>query len=62
MVLMIPLRKSDLSQKSISFLGPLTWNKSSDNLKILNTAISFTYNYKKLVIIKKPGCIEHTLN
>ena len=62
MVLMIRLRKSDLSQKNISFLWPSTWNKSSDNLKFLNTATSFSHNYKKLVIIKKPDCIKHALN
>ena len=42
MALEIPLRKSNLGQTSISFMGPSIWNKSSSDLKILNTATSFT--------------------
>ena len=41
-----------LGQKSISFLGPSIWKKLSNNLKILNTAISFIHNYEKLVLKK----------
>ena len=47
----IHLRKSNLDQKSISFMGSSIWNKSSNDLKILNTATSFTH-CKKLVLKK----------
>ena len=50
MPLEIPLRKNNLGQKSISFMAISTWNKLRNNLKILNTATSFTHNYKKLVL------------
>ena len=43
MALVIPLKKSNLCQKSILFVGPSIWNK-------LNTATIFTHNYKKLVL------------
>ena len=46
MDLEIPLRKSTLGQKNISFMGPSIWNKLSNDLKILNTATSFTQNLK----------------
>ena len=49
MALVIPLGKSNLGQKSILFIGPSIWHKLSNDMKILNTATSFTYNYKKLV-------------
>ena len=42
MALEIPLRKSNLGQKSISFMRPFIWNKLSNYLKILNTTTSFT--------------------
>ena len=48
----IPLSKSNLGQKSISFMGPSVWNKLSNDLKILSTVTSFTHNYKKLVLKK----------
>ena len=48
----IPLRKSNLSQKSIPFMGQSIWNKLSNDLKILDTATSYTHNYKKLVLKK----------
>ena len=41
---------SNLDQKSISFIGKSIWNKLSNNFKVLNTTISFTHNYKKLVL------------
>ena len=50
MALGIPLRKSNLGQKSISFMGPSISNKLRNNLKILDTAASFTHNYKNLVL------------
>ena len=52
MALEIPLRKSNLGQKIISFMRPPIWNKLSNDLKMLNTATSFTHNYKKLVLKK----------
>ena len=52
MALEIPLRKNNLSQKRILLMGPSIWNKLSNKLKILNTAISFTYDYKKPVLKK----------
>ena len=50
MALEIPLKKSNLGQKSISFIGRSIWNKLRNHLKVLNTTTSFTYNYKKLVL------------
>ena len=52
MVLEIPLRKSNLGQKSISFMRPYIWNKLSNDLKTLNTATSFTHDYKTPVLKK----------
>ena len=37
MALEIPLKKSNFSQKSISFIGSPIWNKLSNNLKVLNS-------------------------
>ena len=50
MALEIPLKKSNLRQKSISFIGLSIWNKLSNNLIVLNTTTSFTRNYKELVL------------
>ena len=61
MALVIPLGKSNLCQKSISFIGPSIWNKLSNDMKILNTATSFTYNYKKLVL-KKNKWVDYNFN
>ena len=52
MALEIPLRKNNLSQKRILLMGPSIWTKLSNKLKILNTATSFTYDYKKPVLKK----------
>ena len=49
----LDLRKIILRQKSISFLGPSIWNKLSKDIKVLNAPTSITYNYKKLVLMKK---------
>ena len=38
MALEIPLKKSNLSQTSISFMEPYSWNKLNNDLKILNIA------------------------
>ena len=48
----IPLRKSNGSQKSISFMGPSFRKKLSNDLNIFNTATSFTHNYKKFILKK----------
>ena len=60
MALEIPLRKSNFGQKSISFMGSSTWNKLCNDLKILNTATSFTHDYKKQVL-KKLEYVKITL-
>ena len=52
MALEISLRKSNLGQKSILFIGPSVWNKLSNDLKILDTVACFAHNYKKLLIKK----------
>ena len=57
MALKIPLRKSNLVYKSISFMGPSIWKKLSNDLKILNTTTLFTHNYKKRVL-QKPERVE----
>ena len=46
----IPLTKSNLGQKSISFMGPSISNKLSNDLQILSISTSFTHNYEKLVL------------
>ena len=51
-VFMLSIKKSNLGQKSISFMGPPIWNKLNNDLKILSTATSFTHNYKKLILKK----------
>ena len=51
-MLSIEKKKSNLGQKSISFMGPPIWNKLSNDLKILNTTTSFTHKYKKLILKK----------
>ena len=61
MALEIPLRKSNIGQNSTSLTGLSIWNKCSNDLKILNTATSFTYNYKKLVL-RKLELAEHNFN
>ena len=42
-------------------MGLSIWNKLSNDLKTLNTATSFTHNYKKLVL-KKLEQVEHNFN
>ena len=44
--------KSNIGQKSISFMGLSIWNKLNNDVKILNTTSLFTHNYKKLVLKK----------
>ena len=52
MALEIPLRQSNLGQKSISFRGSSIWNKLRNNLTLLNTATSIIHKDKKLVLKK----------
>ena len=52
MVLEIPLRKSNLGQKSLLFMGPYISNTLSNDLKVLNIATSFTHYYEKPVLMK----------
>ena len=47
MALDIPLRKTVLGQKRISFLGPKLWSKISNDLKAVLTANFFTHTLKK---------------
>ena len=44
MDLEIALRKSNLGQKGILFMGPFIWNKLSNDLKILDTATMFIHS------------------
>ena len=50
MALKIPLRKINLGQKIISFMGPSIWNKLSNDLKFLKITTSFTHNYNNLIL------------
>ena len=50
MALGIPLRKTTLGQKSISFLGPNIRSKVDSDVKELKTTTSFTYSLKKQVL------------
>ena len=43
----IPLRKTVLGQKSVSFLGPKTWSKINNDLKTVLTTNSFNHILKK---------------
>ena len=47
MALDIPLRKTTLGQKSISFLGPEIWSKVDSDVKKLKTTTSLTHSLKK---------------
>ena len=46
MALEIPLRKSNLGQKSISLMGISIWNKLSNDLKILDTELCLLFVMK----------------
>ena len=50
MALDIPLKKTSLGQKSMSFLGPSIWNKLNISLKSVATASSFTHSFKKHIL------------
>ena len=47
MALDIPHCKKIKEQKSMSFLGPKIWNKSSSNIETAVTTASFTHRLKK---------------
>ena len=51
----ITLGKGNLGQKSISFLRPCIWNSLNYDLKILNTATSFTQKLVLKSLIKLVG-------
>ena len=50
MALDIPLRKSTMGQKGISFLGPKVWSKINNDLKTVPTTASFTHALKKYML------------
>ena len=50
MALDIPLRKSNIGQKNLSFLGPSIWNKITSDLKRVKTAKNFTHQFKKVTL------------
>ena len=50
MALDIPLRKTALGQRSISFLGPKIWSKISNDLKTVKTTNCFTHGLKKEIL------------
>ena len=43
----MPLRKTVLGQKSISFLGPKIWSKINNDLKAVLMTNSFTHTLQK---------------
>ena len=50
MALDIPLLKTALGQKNISFLGLKIWSKISNNLKVVKTTNFFTHGLKKQIL------------
>ena len=50
MALDIPLQKTTIGQKSISFLGPKIWSKTNNSLRAVKTTATFTYTLKKHVL------------
>ena len=50
MALDMPLRKTTIGQKSISFLGPKIWTKTNNSLNAVKTTATFTHALKKLVL------------
>ena len=50
MALDIPLQKTTIWQKSISFLGPKVWSKKNNSLKAVKTTATFTHALKKHVL------------
>ena len=52
MILDIPLCRTIIGQKDISFLGPKIWNKVSSNIKTAATTATFTHCLKKEILSK----------
>ena len=50
MALDIPLRKTNIGQKSLSFLGPKIWTRIKASLKSVGTTVSFTHGLKKEIL------------
>ena len=50
MALDIPLRKTTIGQKSISFLRTKVWSKTNNSLKAVITTVTFTHALKKHVL------------
>ena len=50
MALDIPLRKTMIGQKSISFLGPKVWSKTNNSLEAVKTTTTLTHVLKKHVL------------
>ena len=50
MALDVPLRKTTIGQKSMSFLGPKVWSKTSNSLKADKTTATCTHALKKHVL------------
>ena len=47
MALDIPLRKTAIGQKNISFLGPKIWSKTNNSLKAVKATATFTHVLNK---------------
>ena len=50
MALDIPLRKTALGQKNISFLGPKIRSKISNDLKVVKTTNCLTHGLKREIL------------
>ena len=50
MALDIPLRKTALGQRNISFLGPKIWSKISNNLQVVKKTNCFKHGLKKEIL------------
>ena len=50
MALDMPLRKTALGQKNISFLGPKIWSKISNDLKVVKATNCFTHGLKREIL------------
>ena len=50
--LKLPFCKSKLGMQSLSYVGPSTWNKLSDNIKTTTSVNCFKHNIKKYFLMK----------
>ena len=48
----LPLRQSSLGQKTISYLGPKTWNNLAAEIKLQRSVNTFKHNIKRLFFDK----------